>query len=95
MYQLIHKKGPTTKVWLLEQTKMKQTTLTRMMDELLGKGLIRECGFGESSGGRPPTLYDVDAGNHFYHWNRYYPYSNTCGVNRSSSSADREKNRLR
>ncbi|MFP3124732.1 ROK family protein [Ectobacillus funiculus] len=65
LYQLIHKKGPTTKVWLLEQTKMKQTTLTRMMDELLGKGLIRECGFGESSGGRPPTLYDVDAGNHF------------------------------
>ncbi len=65
LYQLIHKKGPITKVWLLEQTKMKQTTLTRMMDELLSKRLIRECGFGESSGGRPPVLYDVDTGNYF------------------------------
>lgn len=57
--------GPITKVDLLERTKLKQTTLTRMMDELLGRKIIRECGFAESSGGRPPILYEVDAGGHY------------------------------
>lgn len=60
LYQLIHQKGPVSKADLAEVTKVKLTTLSRMIDELLQKKYIRECGYGESSGGRPPLLYHIE-----------------------------------
>lgn len=59
LYQLIHKKGVVSKVDFIDEINVPNTTLTRMISELENKGLIRMCGYGESSGGRPPTLYEV------------------------------------
>ena len=60
LYLLIHQYGPIKKTDLIEKTKIKKTTLVRMIDELLKHKFIRENGFGESSVGRPPILYDVE-----------------------------------
>ncbi len=60
LYLLIHQYGPIKKTDLIEKTKIKKTTLVRMIDELLRHKFIRENGFGESSVGRPPILYDVE-----------------------------------
>jgi len=58
---IIQKKGSITKNELLEITEMKLTSLNRVMKKLLGKNLILKAGIAESSGGRKPTLYDVNA----------------------------------
>ncbi|WP_026673796.1 ROK family protein [Alkalihalobacterium bogoriense] len=60
IYHLIHQRGPITKNDLLHLTKTKQTTLNRFMDDLVHSNVIVECGYGESSGGRPPVLYKVN-----------------------------------
>ncbi|MDQ0252854.1 putative NBD/HSP70 family sugar kinase [Evansella vedderi] len=59
LYKLIHKKGITSKIDFLNEINVPQTTLTRMVSELEERGLIRSRGYGESSGGRPPVLYEV------------------------------------
>ena len=61
LYLLIHKYGPIRRTDLIEKTKIKKTTLTRMIDELLNNKFIKESGYGESSVGRPPILYDVES----------------------------------
>ncbi len=60
LYELIFQKGPISKADLLMETKLKQTTLNRFIDHLLGIQAIRESGFGQSSGGRPPALYQIN-----------------------------------
>lgn len=59
LYRLILQTGPVSKVELLKTYRVPHTTLTRMIHELEGKQLVGIFGFGESSGGRPPVLYDV------------------------------------
>lgn len=59
LYFLIHKYGPIGKADIIEKTKIKQTTLVRMLDELQKHRFI-ESHFGESQVGRPPILYDVE-----------------------------------
>lgn len=58
---LIQKKGSMTKSELLEITEMKLTSLNRVMNKLLEENLILKVGIAESTGGRKPTLYDVNA----------------------------------
>lgn len=65
LYLLIHKFGPITKTELIEKTKIKKTTLVRMIDELLKNNFIKESGYGESTVGRPPILYDVESDNYY------------------------------
>ncbi|MEW9670492.1 ROK family protein [Ammoniphilus sp. 3BR4] len=60
LYQFIYEHGPIHKAQLLKITQHKQTTLARMIDELLGHGFIRESGTGESYVGRPPVLYHIE-----------------------------------
>lgn len=60
IFSIIQQQGPLTKNDLLAKTKMKLTTLNRVMKPLEERGLIREIGSGDSSGGRKPVLYDVD-----------------------------------
>ncbi|MBM4761856.1 ROK family protein [Bacillus sp. B15-48] len=60
VYKLIHQKHQTSKNELLEETNIKQTTLTRMLDEMLNRNFILESGYGKSSGGRPPVLYQIN-----------------------------------
>ncbi|MFS0575504.1 ROK family transcriptional regulator [Sporosarcina sp. 179-K 3D1 HS] len=59
LYKLIHSFGPITKIGLGQHIQLKPTTMTRLIDELLQAGFIREAGIGLSSGGRPPILYEV------------------------------------
>lgn len=60
VYALIRKKGIVSKAALLEQTQIPVTTMTRIVEELLTAGLIREAGEGESTGGRRPILYQIN-----------------------------------
>ena len=60
IYLLIYQYGPVPKTELLEKTNLKQATLALKIDELLKKKFIYESGIGESTGGRPPVLYEVN-----------------------------------
>lgn len=55
----IRKKGTVSKQELQELTGQPASTLTRALDELSDLGMIREVGYGESTGGRRPVLYQV------------------------------------
>ncbi|WP_191991964.1 ROK family transcriptional regulator [Bacillus aerolatus] len=59
LYSLIVEHGPVSKSDLIKYTGMRQTTCSRLIDELLGIGLIVESGYGESSGGRKPVMYEI------------------------------------
>lgn len=59
VFNLIQKGGPLTKQDLISLSKIKLTTLNRILDQLKEKGLVLESGIAESSGGRRPVLYDV------------------------------------
>ena len=65
IFDIIQKRGPITKNDIMLMTKMKLTTLNRIMQPMLNQGLIIEADIGESTGGRKPILYDVNP-------NKYY-----------------------
>lgn len=58
IYRLIRKHGTVSKVVLQEQSRLTVSTLTRILEELIQQGFIVEVGFGESTGGRRPILYE-------------------------------------
>jgi len=58
IYELICRQTTVSKTELLEQSGMTVSTLTRLLDELTSQGLILESGFGASTGGRRPILYE-------------------------------------
>ncbi|MDQ1912345.1 ROK family transcriptional regulator [Paenibacillus sp. GD4] len=60
IYELIRKQGTVSKIDLLEQSGLTGSTLTRTLDELVEQGLILEAGFGDSTGGRRPILYETN-----------------------------------
>ncbi|MEW9672371.1 ROK family protein [Ammoniphilus sp. 3BR4] len=60
LYRLIFKHGPITKGSLIELTGMKQSTCTRLIEELLQENVILESGLAESSGGRKPLMYQIN-----------------------------------
>lgn len=60
VFLLILQHGSITKNDLLQQTKIKKTTLNRIVDELLKSKYIMPGGHRESSSGRPPVLYKVN-----------------------------------
>ncbi|MBS4199852.1 ROK family transcriptional regulator [Bacillus sp. FJAT-49732] len=59
VYRLIYEHGPLSKADLQTMTNIKHTTLVRIIDELLIQQFIFESGLGNSSGGRPPVLYEI------------------------------------
>lgn len=61
IFNIIQKKGPLSKQSIQLLTNIKLTTLNRIINELLSKELIIEDSFGESTGGRKPTLYNVNS----------------------------------
>jgi predicted NBD/HSP70 family sugar kinase len=61
IYEYIRKHGTVSKIDLLEHSGMTVSTLTRLMEELTQKGLILESGFGVSTGGRRPILFQMNA----------------------------------
>lgn len=61
VFQRIRLKGTISKQELQEATGYTISTLTRLLEELVELGFIEETGFGESTGGRRPTLYRIRA----------------------------------
>lgn len=58
--RIIQENGPVTKNELINITKIKLTTLNRDIKTLLNRKIIIESHIGESTGGRKPSLYDVN-----------------------------------
>ncbi|NEW09849.1 ROK family protein [Paenibacillus sp. SYP-B3998] len=58
IYERICRQATVSKTDLLDQSGMTVSTLTRLLDELTSQGLILESGFGVSTGGRRPILYE-------------------------------------
>ncbi len=59
VFDVLQKHGPTTKKFILQSLGWTMSTTNRALQPLLDRHFIREAGFEESSGGRPPILYDV------------------------------------
>ncbi|UOQ46731.1 ROK family transcriptional regulator [Gracilibacillus caseinilyticus] len=60
IYYFLHQNGSTTKANLVEQLKMKQTTVNRHLEQLLKDQIIQIGQYEASSGGRPPSLFEVN-----------------------------------
>ena len=65
IFGIILRKGPITKGDILDITKMKLSSLNRVMQPLAAEGLIVESSIGESTGGRKPVLFGVNP-KHYY-----------------------------
>jgi len=61
VYEHIRQQRAMSKQELHELSSYTISTLTRILEELIERGLIEETGYGESTGGRRPTLYQVRA----------------------------------
>lgn len=66
VYIDIAEKGTVSKADLLGQFSLSGTSLTRLLDEMVEEGLILVSGFGPSSGGRPPILYETNPDFGYY-----------------------------
>ncbi|WP_202127944.1 ROK family protein [Clostridium sp. C2-6-12] len=60
IFNIIQKNGPKTKNELIDLTQIKLTTLNRELKTLFNEKIIVESHIGESTGGRKPSLYDVN-----------------------------------
>jgi predicted NBD/HSP70 family sugar kinase len=60
IFNIIQKNGPKTKNELINLTQIKLTTLNRELKTLFNEKVIIESHIGESTGGRKPSLYDVN-----------------------------------
>lgn len=60
IYDWIRRQDTISKIDLLEHSQMTGSTLTRTLEELTDQGWLLEAGFGESTGGRRPILYQTN-----------------------------------
>ena len=61
VFKLILQSGPASRPMLLEHLDLPPTTLSRVLDRLTADGLITESGQADSTGGRPASLFSVNA----------------------------------
>ena len=66
VFNIILRFGPLTKKKIIEYTNMKLTTLNRSMQILIGCKFVVEIGEQESTGGRKPTLFDVNPFEYYF-----------------------------
>jgi N-acetylglucosamine repressor len=59
---LIREKEPISRGEIAQETALHRATVSTILEELSGDGLIEEVGAGESTGGRPPILLRLRAG---------------------------------
>ncbi|PIC70294.1 hypothetical protein CSV77_09460 [Sporosarcina sp. P16b] len=62
---LIYEYGPLSKSDLMEKAELTTTTCSRLLDDLLTEKIVTESGYGESSGGRKPFLFEINT-NFYY-----------------------------
>ncbi|OAB47926.1 ROK family transcriptional regulator [Paenibacillus antarcticus] len=60
LYDRIAEEGTVSKSELLTAFSLTKSTMTRLLDEMTHEGLLIESGFGQSSGGRRPILYQIN-----------------------------------
>lgn len=60
IYARIAERGVVSKADLLAAGHLTSSTLTRLLDEMIGQALIRGTNLGPSSGGRRPILYQIN-----------------------------------
>ncbi len=60
LYDHIAEQGTVSKLDLLKVFSLTKSTMTRLLEEMTREGLLIESGFGESSGGRRPILYQIN-----------------------------------
>ncbi len=61
MFEWIRKWGTISKQEIKELSGLTTSTITRILEELVDGGFIVEVGLGDSTGGRPPILYQTNA----------------------------------
>ncbi|WP_017814743.1 MULTISPECIES: ROK family protein [Paenibacillus] len=62
VYDLIASRRDIAKADIMEHFRLTSSSLTRLLDEMTREGWIMESGFGQSTGGRRPILYQINAG---------------------------------
>ncbi|MHA0857755.1 ROK family protein [Paenibacillus sp. CMAA1364] len=60
LYERIAEQGTVSKSDLLTTFSLTKSTMTRLLEEMTAEGLLIASGFGESSGGRRPILYQIN-----------------------------------
>lgn len=60
LLKLIYSRGEVSRTDLVDHTKYSPFLVSKMCDELLETGFIKETGLGSSTGGRPPTLLSIN-----------------------------------
>ena len=62
---LIRSRGPISRVELADVTGLTQATMSTVVRQLIDDGLVAEAGRGESTGGKPPVLLDINRTSRF------------------------------
>ncbi len=65
IFSLIRTLGPVSKTELQKRTKIKMSTLNRILQPLVDQDIVRIVGDGDSTGGRRPKLYDISTSKYF------------------------------
>lgn len=65
LYKTIFEHGSISKSDLTIEVGLAQTTCSRLIEQLVNSKLIKENGFGKSSGGRRPNLYEIEENAHY------------------------------
>lgn len=60
IYEYIYRSGPVSQSEIIEYTNLNRSKVARSLKELLEKRFILEIGQGDSGGGRPPLLYQIN-----------------------------------
>ncbi|REE67976.1 putative NBD/HSP70 family sugar kinase [Paenibacillus taihuensis] len=72
--------GTVSKAELLAADQLTNSTLTRLLDDLVSEGLIVETGFGPSNGGRKPILYRINPDYRYIIGLEISRFSSTLGL---------------
>ena len=63
--ETIEKEGPISRADISRLTKISSPTVSLVVEHFLKKGIVKEKGMGESSGGRKPTLIELNPNGGF------------------------------
>ena len=62
--KLIQKHQPISRADLARSTRLKESTVSSIVKELLDRGIVLESGLGESAGGRRPRMLQLNGDTH-------------------------------
>jgi predicted NBD/HSP70 family sugar kinase len=65
LLQLVFDDGPISRADLARATELGRATVSEIVADLIGEGLVVEVGQGTSTGGKPPTLVELDPDGRF------------------------------